>query len=481
MATRRVACCPAGPRLGRTSASSAARFVPETLIPALDELDGGVPQASRADPAFRPSSTRLLAPTPAGPRRSPRCRGFAEHAGGRAGLPQARGPQPHRLAQDQQRARPGAAGQAHGQDAPHRRDRAPASTAWPRPRAAALLGLECVVYMGEVDIERAGAQRLPHAPARRRGRAGRRSGRRTLKDAVNEALRDWVANRRRPPTTCLGSVMGPHPYPWMVREFHQVIGERGPRRSARADRRRCPTSWSRAWAGGPTPSASSTPSLDDGRRAATASRPAATARPGGRRRSSRGAPGVAARRAKSYLMQDEDGQTLRGQSISAGLDYPGVGPEHAWLHDIGRAELPAGDRRRGHRGVPAPRRTEGIIPALESAHALAGCRRGSARGALAGDEDAVLLVNLSGRGDKDVAQVARAAWPRSRSRTEHRRLVDASRRAPVSGTVGVAVRAPARRARIDEARPRGRAAPTSTTWPVGYPSGGGVRPGRRRR
>jgi tryptophan synthase beta chain len=259
--------------------------------------------------------------------------------------------------------------------------------------ACALFGLDCVVYMGEVDVERQelnvfrmqllGAEVIPVG-----------SGSRTLKDAVNEALRDWVANVE---TThyCIGSVMGPHPYPWMVREFQRVLGE-----EARAQ---C-----RLLLGGADPDVVVS-CVGGGSNAAgtfagfadTAARLVGVEAAGGAA-IGHGVPGVV-HGMKSYLLQDEAGQVLEAHSISAGLDYPGVGPEHSYLASTGRATyVSAGDAE----VLDAFRllsETEGIIPALESAHALAWVARAAGTDELpAGD---VVLVTLSGRGDKDVAQV----------------------------------------------------------------------------
>ena len=194
--------------------------------------------------------------------------------------------------------------------------------------AAALLGLECVVYMGEVDMER---QALNVFRMRLLGAEVRPAltGSRTLKDAVNEAMRDWVATVE---TThyCLGSVMGPHPYPWMVRELHRVLGDEAREQCRAAHRRPIPTwSWP-ASAAGPTPPGSSSGFAD------TAARLVGV-EPAGGAAVGRGVPGVV-HGTKSYLMQDEWGQVREAQSISAGLDYPGVGPEHAHLAATGRAE-----------------------------------------------------------------------------------------------------------------------------------------------
>ena len=255
--------------------------------------------------------------------------------------------------------------------------------------AAALLGLECVVYMGEVDIERQALNvfkmRLLGADVRAAA-----SGSRTLKDAINEAMRDWVATVETS-HYCLGSVMGPHPYPWMVREFHRVIGEEA--------RSQCLQLLGRdpdtvvACVGGGSNAAGIFSGFADTDTALVGVEPAGGAAVG------RGVPGVV-HGSKSYLMQDEFGQVQEAESISAGLDYPGVGPEHSHLAAIGRARYEAVTDDEVIRAFQLLARTEGIIPALEPAHALAWISR--ARAELSGQ---TVLLNLSGRGDKDVPQM----------------------------------------------------------------------------
>ena len=209
------------------------RFVPETLVPACEELEAAFREAW-ADPSFRAEldrrAARLRRPA-IDPHRVPQPRPTARHPPGA----EARGPQPHRLAQDQQRARPGAAGQADGQEALVAETGA-GQHGVASATAAALFGLECKVYMGAVDVAR---QALNVFRMRLLGSEVESvsSGSRTLKDAVNEAMRDWVATVGET-HYCLGSVMGPHPYPWMVREFHRVIGDEATRAVPRAVRRR---------------------------------------------------------------------------------------------------------------------------------------------------------------------------------------------------------------------------------------------------
>jgi tryptophan synthase beta chain len=266
--------------------------------------------------------------------------------------------------------------------------------------AAALLGLECVVYMGEVDTVR---QSLNVARMRLLGAevVAVKTGSRTLKDAINEALRDWVANVAGT-HYLLGTVAGPHPFPTMVRDFHSVIGIEA-RQQMLDETGSLPDAVVACVGGGSNAIGIFHAFLDDevrlvGMEAAgdgvATGRHAATL--------SAGRPGVL-HGAMSYLLQDEDGQTLESHSISAGLDYPGVGPEHSWLKDIGRAEyIPVTDSE-AMEALRTLSRTEGIIPAIETAHALAGISQlmptlkpGSK-----------VLVNLSGRGDKDMETAAK--------------------------------------------------------------------------
>jgi tryptophan synthase beta chain len=260
--------------------------------------------------------------------------------------------------------------------------------------AAALFGMECVVYMGEVDTHRQelnvfrmellGAQVRPVL-----------SGSRTLKDAVNEALRDWVASVEDT-HYCLGSVMGPHPYPWMVREFQRVIGDEAREQCRRLLDGNDPDVVV-ACAGGGSNAAGIFAGFAD----ATESALVAVEAAGGAAMTT-GIPGVL-HGMRSVLMQDESGQILEAHSISAGLDYPGIGPEHAHLGALGRARYESADDEGVLEAFQRLARTEGIIPALESAHALAWVIANAGTASL--PAGSTVLVNLSGRGDKDVAQV----------------------------------------------------------------------------
>ena len=266
--------------------------------------------------------------------------------------------------------------------------------------AAALFGLECVVYMGLEDTRRQslnvarmkllGAQVIPVV-----------SGSQTLKDAINEAMRDWVTNVADT-HYLLGTVAGPHPFPTMVRDFHKIIGIEA-REQVLELTGKLPDAVLACIGGGSNAigifhafipdSNVRLIGLEAGGDGVETGRHAATI--------TGGSPGVL-HGTRSYVLQDENGQTIESHSISAGLDYPGVGPEHAYLHDIGRAEYRAINDDQAMNAFSLLCKTEGIIPAIESAHALAGAM-------IIGNElgpDATLLINLSGRGDKDVQTAA---------------------------------------------------------------------------
>ena len=267
--------------------------------------------------------------------------------------------------------------------------------------AAAYFGLDCVVYMGEVDTER---QALNVARMKLLGAEviAVKTGSRTLKDAINEALRDWVANVE---TThyLLGTVAGPHPFPTMVRDFHSIIGKESKEQMLELTGE-LPAAVAACVGGGSNAIGIFHAFLDDpdvqlwGFEAAgdgiDTQMHAATL--------SRGVPGVL-HGAMSYMLQDEDGQTSESHSISAGLDYPGVGPEHSWLKDLGRAQYHGVTDSEAMEAMKLLSQTEGIIPAIETAHALAGIPH-LAKILPAG---ASVLVNLSGRGDKDMETAGR--------------------------------------------------------------------------
>jgi len=384
-----------GPYFG----SFGGRFVPESLIAALDELDEAY-QAARVDPAFAAELAELHRTYTGRPSLLTEARRFGEHAGG-ARILLKREDLNHtgshkinnvlgqallakRLGKTRIIAETGA-GQ-HGVAS---------------ATAAALFGLECVVYMGEVDTER---QALNVARMNLLGATvvPVTVGSRTLKDAINEAMRDWVANVE---TThyLLGTVAGPHPFPTMVRDFHAVIGTEA-REQVLELTGRLPDAVVACVGGGSNAMGIFHAFLDDesvrlvGNEAAgdgvETLHHAATI--------SKGRPGVL-HGAKSLMLQDEDGQTMESHSISAGLDYPGVGPEHAWLHEIGRAEYRPVTDAQAMDALRLLSRTEGIIPAIETAHALHGALE---LGRELGPEG-VVLVSLSGRGDKDMETAAR--------------------------------------------------------------------------
>lgn len=374
------------------------RFVPEALIGALDELTLAHETALK-DPIFQAELSELHRTYTGRPSIITEVKRFAEHAGG-ARILLKREDLNHtgshkinnvlgqalltkRMGKKRIIAETGA-GQ-HGVAA---------------ATAAALMGLECVVYMGEEDTKRQslnvarmkllGAEVIPVT-----------QGSKTLKDAINEAMRDWVTNVEST-HYLLGTVAGPHPFPTMVRDFHRIIGIEA-REQCLELMGRLPDVILACVGGGSNAIGIFHPFLDDhevrlvgleaGGSGILSGLHAATI--------SGGSPGVL-HGTRSYVLQDENGQTVESHSISAGLDYPGVGPEHAYLHDIGRAEYRAITDAQAMEAFALLCKTEGIIPAIESAHALAGAMQiGKELG-----PESVLLVNLSGRGDKDVQTAA---------------------------------------------------------------------------
>lgn len=268
--------------------------------------------------------------------------------------------------------------------------------------AAALLGLECEVYMGSVDVARQalnvfrmrllGARVIPVE-----------SGSRTLKDAVNEALRDWVTNVR---TTyyLLGSVMGPHPYPMMVRDFQRVIGEEA-RAQARRLTGRLPDLIVACVGGGSNAIGLFWAFIEDRRVRIVGVEPGGHGIKTGKHGASLGSGAVGVLHGSmSYLLQNDDGQVAEAHSISAGLDYPGVGPEHSYYKDVGRFQYVSVTDAEALEGFQALTRLEGIMPALESSHAVAYAMRAAARM----KPSQVVVIGLSGRGDKDVHTVEQA-------------------------------------------------------------------------
>jgi tryptophan synthase beta chain len=374
------------------------RFVPEALIAALDELAAAHLSASN-DSEFQKQLSELHRTYTGRPSILTEAKRFAEHAGG-ARIILKREDLNHtgshkinnvlgqalltkRMGKKRIIAETGA-GQ-HGVAS---------------ATAAALMGLECVVYMGEEDTRRQalnvarmkllGAQVVPVT-----------TGSRTLKDAINEAMRDWVTNVE---TThyLLGTVAGPHPFPTMVRDFHRVIGVES-RAQMLAEYGTLPDAVLACVGGGSNAIGIFHPFIDDtsvrligleaGGDGVSTGRHASTL--------TGGTPGVL-HGTRSYVLQDENGQTVESHSISAGLDYPGVGPEHAYLKDIGRAEYRSITDKEAMAAFDLLCKTEGIIPAIETAHALAGAL---AIGKELGPQSHI-LINLSGRGDKDVQTAA---------------------------------------------------------------------------
>jgi tryptophan synthase beta chain len=365
------------------------RFVPETLVPACAELEAAF-RAAWGDAAFRSELDALLRDYAGRPSPLTECHRLSDELGVRVLLKR----------EDLNHTGSHKINNVLGQALLARRmgkTRLVAETGAGQhgvaaATAAALMGMDCVVYMGEVDMER---QALNVFRMRLLGAEVRPAltGSRTLKDAINEALRDWVATVEST-HYLIGSVMGPHPYPWMVREFHRVLGDEA--------REQC-----RALLGGRDPDVV-TACVGGGSNAAGifsgfAERPEVElvgVEPAGGAAVGHGVPGVV-HGSLSYLLQDEWGQVLEASSVSAGLDYPGVGPEHAHLADLGRARYVSVTDEQVLDAFVLLSRTEGIIPALEPAHAIAWIVE--ARDELAGR---CVLVNLSGRGDKDVQQVS---------------------------------------------------------------------------
>ena len=376
----------ANPGPGGRFGEFGGRFVPETLVPACVELEEAFTQAW-VDPVFQTELGTLLSEYAGRPSPVTECPTLSEELGLRLLLKRedlnhtgshkinnvlGQGLLARRMGRKRLLAETGA-GQ-HG-----------VATA----TAAALLGMDCCVYMGEVDVRR---QELNVFRMRLLGAEVRTatSGSRTLKDAINEAMRDWVATVESS-YYCLGSVMGPHPYPLMVRTFQEVIGTEA--------RQQCQDLLGGvpdvvcASVGGGSNAIGIFSGFADSDSELVGVEPAGGAAVG------RGVPGVV-HGSTSYLMQDEFGQVLEAESISAGLDYPGVGPEHSYLAATGRARYESVTDTEVVEAFQLLSRTEGIIPALEPAHALAWVSR--ERNALSGRS---VLLNLSRRGDKDVGQM----------------------------------------------------------------------------
>ncbi len=374
------------------------RFVPEALMRALDELDEAYRKA-KVDPEFINELAHLHRTYSGRPSPLTEAKRFSQHAGGarvflkredlnHTGSHKINNVLGQALLTKRMGKRRVIAETGAGQHG--------VATA----TAAALMGLECVVYMGEVDTQR---QALNVARMRLLGAevVSVTSGSRTLKDAINEAMRDWVTNVDST-HYLLGTVAGAHPFPEMVRDFHRIIGIEAREQFLEATGH-LPTAIAACVGGGSNAIGIFHAFLDDdvqlwgfeggGKGIETGEHSACL---------TGGEPGVL-HGARSYLLQDAEGQTIESYSVSAGLDYPSVGPEHAYLKDIGRAHYEPVNDDKAMDAFALLCRTEGIIPAIESAHALAGALRlGNALG-----PSASIIVNLSGRGDKDVVTAAR--------------------------------------------------------------------------
>jgi tryptophan synthase beta chain len=394
-----VQLAPPGPEpvgLGRFG-EFGGRFVPETLVPALMELEHEFRRAW-SDDGFRAELAELLTSYAGRPTPVTECHRLSERLGLRVLLKRedlthtgshkinnvlGQALLTRRMGKHRVIAETGA-GQ-HG-----------VATA----TAAALFGLDCLVFMGAVDVERQelnvfrmkilGADVVPVT-----------SGSATLKDAINDALRDWVATVD---TThyCIGSVVGPHPYPWIVREFQRVVGDEA-RAQSRAILGADPELVVACVGGGSNAIGTFAAFVDSGAQLVGVEAGGLGLESGHHGASvSRGVPGVL-HGSRSLYLQDEDGQILEAHSISAGLDYPGVGPEHAQLAASGRARYVSATDDEAIAGFQLLSVTEGIVPALEPAHAIGWLAREAGRSVPSGT---TVLVTLSGRGDKDTAQIA---------------------------------------------------------------------------
>jgi tryptophan synthase beta chain len=374
------------------------RFVPEALMAAFEELDEAYRKA-KVDPAFLAELAHLHSTYSGRPSPLTEAKRFSEHANGarvflkredlnHTGSHKINNVLGQALLTKRMGKRRVIAETGAGQHG--------VATA----TAAALLGLECVVYMGEEDTKRQalnvarmkllGAEVVPVT-----------AGSRTLKDAINEAMRDWVTNVDHT-HYLLGTVAGAHPFPEMVRDFHRIIGIEAREQILEATGR-LPDAVAACVGGGSNAIGIFHPFIDDPSVQLWGFEAGGDGIETGRHAAclTGGEPGVL-HGARSYLLQDPDGQTIESHSISAGLDYPSVGPEHSYLKDIGRAQYEAVTDVQAMDAFALLCRTEGIIPAIESAHALAGALHlGHRLG-----PDAIILVNLSGRGDKDVATAA---------------------------------------------------------------------------
>ena len=363
------------------------RFVPETLVPACQELEAAFDEAW-ADPRFRADLARVHTQYSGRPSILTECHNLGEQLGIRLILKR----------EDLNHTGSHKINNVIGQTLLAKRmgkqrivaDTGAGQHGVASATAAALLGLECTVFMGAVDVER---QALNVFRMKLLGAEVHsvESGSRTLKDAVNEAMRHWVANVTDT-HFCLGSVVGPHPYPYMVRQFQSIIGDEA-HAQIREMTGAMPDVVVACVGGGSNAMGIFSGFVDEPDTRLVGVEPAGGAAIG------RGTPGVV-HGMRSNLMQDEVGQVEEAVSISAGLDYPGVGPEHSYLASIGRAEYPSVTDDEVIAGFQLLSQTEGIIPALECAHAVAWIEREAPK-----MQGQTVLMNLSGRGDKDVAQM----------------------------------------------------------------------------
>src|SRR6266540_439437 len=374
------------------------RFVPETLVPALQQLEREL-RAAWSDDGCRDEFAALLTSYAGRPTPVTECHRLSERLGVRVLLKRedlthtgshkinnVLGQSLLTRRMGKERVIPETGAGQHG-----------VATA----TAAALFGLQCKVFMGAVDVERQalnvfrmrllGAEVVPVS-----------SGSATLKDAINEALRDWVATVEDT-HYCIGSVVGPHPYPWMVREFQRVVGDEA-REQCRVVLGGDDPELVVACVGGGSNAMGTFAGFVDTAAELVGVEAGGLGLESGQHGASvsRGVPGVL-HGARSLFLQDEDGQILEAHSISAGLDYPGVGPEHAQLAATGRAEYPFATDDEAVAGFELLSVTEGIVPALEPAHAIAWLAREAGRSVPQGS---TVLLTLSGRGDKDAVQVA---------------------------------------------------------------------------
>jgi tryptophan synthase beta chain len=374
------------------------RFAPETLVPALEQLEREF-RGAWHDEAFRAEYAALLASYAGRPTPVTECRRLSDQLGVRVLLKR------EDLTHTGSHKINNVLGQAllTRQMGKHRviAETGAGQHGVATATAAALFGLECTVYMGAVDVERQalnvwrmrllGADVVPV-----------QSGSATLKDAVNEAMRAWVASVEST-HYCLGSAMGPHPFPWMVREFQRVVGDEARKQCAAILDGGVPDFVVACVGGGSNAIGTFAGFLDTDARLVGVEAGGLGLESGHHGAAvARGVPGVV-HGMRSLFLQDEYGQVLEATSISAGLDYPGVGPEHAMLAANGRAQYYAATDEEALAGFQLLSATEGIVPALEPAHAIGWLQREAGH---AVPEGATVLLTLSGRGDKDAAQVA---------------------------------------------------------------------------